>query len=97
ALSTLSLHDALPIFVVMIAVLGRPDVGLVVCGYLGALSLGATLLAFGTLVSSLSSDQIVAFVSSALVAFVFVLTGDEKVAAVLRSEEHTSELQSRSD
>jgi len=69
--------------VVMLAWLGDPDLGLVFSGYLGALFLGALLLACGALLSSLTGDQIVAFVASVLAGFLFVFTGHPKVVAVL--------------
>ena len=76
------LLGTLPI-VLMLTILGEPDLGLIFSGYLGALFLGAMFLAFGTFVSALSSDQIVAFVLSTLIAFFFVFIGHEKVVSVL--------------
>ncbi len=78
----LFLVSSLPI-VVMLLVLGEPDLGRIVSAYLGLIALGGLLLAFGMLLSALSGDQIVAFVTSALVGFVFVLTGDERFVAVV--------------
>lgn len=82
ALYALFLAGSLPI-VVMLLVLGDPDLGLILGGYLGLLGFGALFLALGMFLSALSSDQIVAFVTTAAVAFLFVLTGNEKVVAVL--------------
>ena len=82
ALLCLWLTGTLPI-VAMLAFLGEPDLGLISGGYLGALLLGALFLAFGLVLSALSSDQIVAFVLTALIGAVFVLTGEERVVAVL--------------
>jgi len=76
------LAGSLPI-VVMLAWLGDPDLGLIASSYLGAVLLGAFFLAFGLFVSSLTPDQIVAFVLGTLLGFVFVLTGHEKVVEVL--------------
>jgi gliding motility-associated transport system permease protein len=73
---------SLPI-VVMLAFLGHPDYGLIVSGYLGVTLLGALFLAGGMFLSALSGDQIVAFVLSTVLCFVLVLTGNEKVVAVL--------------
>jgi ABC-type transport system involved in multi-copper enzyme maturation permease subunit len=78
----LFLLTSLPI-PIMLAVLGRPDWGPIVTGYLGLSLLGALLLAVGSLLSALSRDQIVAFVTTALVAFALVLSGNEDVVAVL--------------
>ena len=82
ALFALFLAGSLPI-VVMLAALGDPDPGLIASGYLGLFLFGAMLLALGTFLSALSSDQIVAFVMTTAVGFLFVLSGHEKVVAVL--------------
>jgi ABC-2 type transport system permease protein len=76
------LLGSLPI-VVMLLVLGKPDLGLILSGYLGLILLGAGLLASGMFLSALSGDQIVAFVTSTLLGFFLVLTGNDKVVAVL--------------
>ncbi|MGQ0553596.1 MAG: ABC transporter permease [Planctomycetota bacterium] len=76
------LLGSLPI-VIMLAALGEPDFGLIAAGYLGLLGLGALFLSFGALLSALSSDQIVAFVTSTLLCFAFVLLGNDRVVAVL--------------
>ncbi len=67
----------------MLFALGSPDPGLLVGGYLGAILLGALLLAFGLFCSSLTRDQIVAFVLAALFGFLFVLSGHPRVVEVL--------------
>ena len=81
-LFVLFLVSSAPI-VVMLVALGEPDLGEIAAGYLGLLLFGSFLLGLGTLLSALSADQIVAFVTSTLVGFAFVLTGDPRVAAVL--------------
>ncbi len=82
ALYGLFLLGSIPI-VVMLFVLGDPDGGRIVGGYLGLLFLGAQFLAIGLLLSALSGDQIVAFVTSTVAAFVLVLLGNDRVVAVL--------------
>jgi ABC-2 type transport system permease protein len=67
----------------MLAFLGEPDWGRIVSGYIGLLLFGAMFLAMGMLLSAISSDQIVAFVTSTLLGFAFVLTGHDRVVAVL--------------
>jgi ABC-type transport system involved in multi-copper enzyme maturation permease subunit len=81
-LYALFLVGSLPI-VVMLVVLGDPDLGLIAAGYLGLLALGSLLLALGLFLSALSADQIVAFVGTAFFAFALVLLGNERVVAVL--------------
>lgn len=68
---------------VMLLYLGRPDLGLIFSSYLGAMFLGGFFIAFGQFASGLTRDQIVAFVLAALLGFVFVLSGHEKVVEVL--------------
>jgi ABC-2 type transport system permease protein len=82
ALFALFLAGSLPI-VIMLMALGDPDPGLIVSGYLGVLLFGSLLLALGTFLSALSSDQIVAFVTTTVAGFLFVLSGDDRVVAVL--------------
>jgi ABC-type transport system involved in multi-copper enzyme maturation permease subunit len=82
ALLGLFLVMSLPI-VVMLSFLGSPDYGLLVSGYAGVLLLGSLFLAGGMFLSALSGDQIVAFVLSTVLCFVLVLSGHEKVVAVL--------------
>jgi ABC-2 type transport system permease protein len=82
ALFAFFLLGSLPI-VVMLGVLGQPDGGLLLAGYLGLFGLGALFLAFGSFLSSLSSDQIVAFVTSTLLGFLLVLSGNDRVVAVV--------------
>jgi ABC-2 type transport system permease protein len=82
ALFGLFLAGSLPI-VVMLAALGSPDYGLILGGYLGLLAFGAMFLAMGQFLSALSSDQIVAFVTTTVLGFLFVLLGDDRVVAVI--------------
>ncbi len=78
----LLLSSSLPI-VVMLLVLGDPDPGQMIGGYLAAGAAGALVLALGLLGSSLSRDQVSAFVLSVLGAAVLVLSGHERLVAVL--------------
>lgn len=78
----LFLFGSLPIPIMLLA-LGEPDLGLIISGYVGLLMLGAMFLAFGMFLSALTGDQIIAFVTTALLGFAFVLTGNDRVVAVL--------------
>lgn len=81
-LYALFLVGSLPI-VIMLAALGEPDLGLIAGGYLGLVGFGAMFLALGMFLSSLSSDQIVAFITTTVVGFLFVLSGNDRVVAVI--------------
>jgi ABC-2 type transport system permease protein len=78
----LVLASSVPI-VAMLLWLGAPDPGLVVGGYLAAFAAGALLLALGLAISCLCRDQVTAFVLSVLAAAALVLSGHERVVAVL--------------
>ncbi|MFH0947151.1 MAG: ABC transporter permease [Planctomycetota bacterium] len=78
----LALLGTVPI-VVMLSVLGEPDLGLILSGYLGLFLMGGLFLSLGMFVSALSADQIVTFVLSALVCLLFVGTGNEWAVALL--------------
>ncbi len=54
-------------------------------GYLGALLLGASILAIGTWASSLTVNQIVAFIVSCAIAFILIVIGYPSVVAVFPS------------
>ena len=73
---------SLPILIMLLR-LGPADVGMIFTGYVGALWLGAFFLAFGQFVSSLTHNQIVAFVLAALLACLFVFSGHPQVVEII--------------
>ncbi len=81
-LFTLFLVGTLPIPALLMA-LGDPDLGAILSGYLGVFLLGAELLALGVLASSITADQIVAFIAAAVPGAALVLLGDFRVKRVL--------------
>ena len=56
-----------------IALLGKADVGPIIGGYLGLLLMGATYLAIGIFASSMTENQIVAFIVSFLIIFILFM------------------------
>lgn len=60
---------------ITLLILGQPDVGVIIGGYLGALLLGAAYLSIGSYISSLTGNQIVSFILSVSVIFVLFLLG----------------------
>jgi ABC-2 type transport system permease protein len=58
-----------------IGYLGRPDIGVIVGSYVGALFLGAAYLAIGLLISSLTENQVVAFIVSIAAIFLLLVIG----------------------
>lgn len=59
----------------MVAYLGDPDWGVIVGNYVGALLMAGAFVAISALMSSLTKNQIVAFVLSVFVCMVLVLVG----------------------
>jgi len=74
--SSLALSFVLPI---LVGALGDPDPGQVFGGYLGAVLVGAAYLAIGLFVSSLTENQIVAFIVSVVAIFGLFVLGEDFV------------------
>ena len=55
--------------------LGRPDWGVIIASYLGSLLLGASYLAVGLLISSVTENQVSAFVGTIVTLFVLLAAG----------------------
>lgn len=64
---------------IVVALLGDPDPGEIVGGYLGSLLLGAAFLSIGIFLSSLTENQIVAFIISVVAIFILLVLGDDFV------------------
>jgi ABC-2 type transport system permease protein len=59
--------------------LGRPDPGPILAGYLGALLMGGAYLAIGLFCSSLTENQIVSFISGVVLTFALFIVGEDFV------------------
>jgi gliding motility-associated transport system permease protein len=68
----------LPLAITVIA-LGNPDNGALICGYLGCILLGASFLAIGLWASSITANQIVAFIVTVVICFVLYVIGTPPV------------------
>jgi ABC-2 type transport system permease protein len=75
-LITLALTGGIPI---TLAYLGNPDWGPVIGGYLGLLLMGGVYLAIGIFCSSLTQNQIVAFIVSVACSFILFILGENLV------------------
>ncbi|MEO0649719.1 MAG: ABC transporter permease [Planctomycetota bacterium] len=64
---------------VTVSYLGDPDHGAVLTGYLGAFLMAGGFLAIGSLVSSLTKNQVIAFVVSVVACFLFLISGFKPV------------------
>jgi ABC-2 type transport system permease protein len=70
---------------VTITIIGHPDGGQIVGQYLGALLMGAAYLAIGLWVSSMTENQIVAFIVGVVVTFVLFIISTPFITMVLPS------------
>lgn len=59
--------------------LGNPETGTILGGYLGASLMGGAYLAIGLFVSSLTRNQIIAFITSIITCFAFLIIGEDIV------------------
>jgi ABC-2 type transport system permease protein len=55
--------------------LGDPDNGVIVAGYLGSLLMAGSFLAIGACISAANRNQVVAFIVTVVICFVFLLAG----------------------
>jgi ABC-2 type transport system permease protein len=60
-------------------ILGEPDIGTIVGGYLGACLMGGAYLAIGLFISSLTKNQVVAFIISIVICFALLIIGEDFV------------------
>jgi ABC-2 type transport system permease protein len=61
-------------FWITVNVLGSPDNGVILCGYIGALLVAGSFLAVGAAMSAATKNQVIAFVLALAVCFVFAVS-----------------------
>lgn len=71
---------------VTIAILGNPDMGVIIGSYIGAILLGAAFISIGMWVSSLTENQIVALIGSVVVIMLLLLIGHPLVLVFAPSQ-----------
>jgi len=71
-------------FWITVNLLGRPDNGVIVASYIGSWLMAGALLAVGACVSAATKNQVIAFVVTAAVAFVFTVAGSPVVLGLLQ-------------
>ncbi|MGI9412189.1 MAG: ABC transporter permease subunit [Hyphomicrobiales bacterium] len=69
---------------ISVNILGDPDNGIIATSYLGSFLMAGAFLAIGSAVSALTRNQVIAFVVSASVCFLFVMSGTDIVLNVFR-------------
>jgi ABC-2 type transport system permease protein len=58
-----------------VSYLGNPDHGVIIASYLGSLLMAGGYLAIGSCMSALTKNQIIAFISSISICFIFTVSG----------------------
>jgi len=69
--------------VLTVMYLGAPDVGAVLCGYLGSFLMAGAFLSVGIMTSSLTRSQVISFILAVVVCLFFVLAGFPPVTQAL--------------
>lgn len=69
--------------IITVNVLGRPDNGVILSGYLGCLLVAGSYLAIGAALSALTKNQVIAFVLAVAVCFLFAAAGSPIVTEFL--------------
>jgi ABC-2 type transport system permease protein len=65
------------------AYLGHPDMGPIICGYLGSFLTAGAFLSVSSMTSSLTRSQVVSFILAVVICLFFILAGYPPVTAVL--------------
>lgn len=80
----LALLLTVPIWIT-VNVLGDPDNGVILASYLGSFLMAGAFLAVGSCISATTKNQVIAFILSATVCFLLVMSGTEMVQNTLKS------------
>ncbi len=82
AFCAIALALTFPVWIT-VNVLGRPDNGVILAGYLGCLLVAGVYLAIGAALSALTRNQVIAFVLAVAVCFRFIAAGSPLVTEFL--------------
>ena len=74
AFAGLALALTFPIWIT-VNYLGDPDNGAIFAGYIGSLLVAGGMLAIGACISAVTRNQVIAFILSVVVCFLFLLSG----------------------
>jgi len=70
----LALALSFPLWIT-VNVLGAPDNGVILASYLGSWLMAGSFLAIGSCMSALNRNQVIAFITTVVVCFLFILSG----------------------
>lgn len=83
AVTALALALTFPIWLT-VNLLGDPDNGVIAAGYIGSLLMAGGYLAIGSCLSATTTNQVIAFVLTVAVAFLFTVAGAPMVLDIFR-------------
>jgi ABC-2 type transport system permease protein len=72
-------------FWITVNVLGHPDNGVILASYIGSFLMAGAYLAIGACISAVTSNQVIAFVVSVVVCFLFTISGAPLVLDFFRA------------
>jgi ABC-2 type transport system permease protein len=78
----LALALSFPLWIT-VNVLGTPDNGVILSSYIGSWLMAGSFLAVGSCMSALTRNQVIAFITTVVVCFLFVLSGFPMVTSTL--------------
>lgn len=70
---------------IMVSNVGSPDKGVIVAGYIGAIFLGSAYIAIGLWISSVTKNQIISFLVTVSIIFVFYMVGNSLILDTMPS------------
>jgi ABC-2 type transport system permease protein len=68
--------------VATVVYLGNPDMGAVLCGYLGSFLMAGAFLSIGSMTSAMTRSQVISFIISVVICLFFILAGYPPVTEV---------------
>ncbi len=84
AFATIAIVLTCPLWIT-INVLGSPDNGVVLAGYVGSVLMAGGYMAIGACISAITKSQVIAFVVAAMVCFLFTVSGSPIVLGFFTS------------
>ena len=78
AFTAIALALTFPLWIT-VNLLGNPDNGVILAGYVGSLLMAGGFLAIGAAISAITKNQVIAFVVTAAICFIFTVSGSSLV------------------
>jgi ABC-2 type transport system permease protein len=78
AFTAIALALTFPLWIT-VNLLGSPDNGVILAGYVGSLLMAGGFLAIGAAISAITKNQVIAFVVTAAICFIFTVSGSSLV------------------